>query len=210
MTEPLVQPVKKPGISDRLVFFGSIATLLLAAVLIIFALFNAVNNQKQQAAINKQTETTNELVKEVRDLSEQNKDLAQTAANYAYCNSILLASYTQDQAPITVEDLNKCVFTSFPDGQGAPTTASNLQGTINTSNTSRSSQTSSTSGSSVQPAGNGNTQPSGGTVVIPPSTTIQPSNSSPLLQVQPTSILPSIDLGIPCIDTGLLGIRTCR
>lgn len=49
-----------------------------------------------------------------RELSKQNKELSEQGRNYAYCNSSVLAKYTQDLQPIIIDDLNKCLFTSYP------------------------------------------------------------------------------------------------
>lgn len=107
--------------SGNVMYRLSIGILISAAILIVLGLVSFVQNNTQQMALDEQSKRTSELVGQVKELSEQNKKISQTAVNYTYCNSMILATYTRDQKPISIDDLNKCVISSFPRGEGAPT-----------------------------------------------------------------------------------------
>jgi len=105
--EQLVEPIEKQAFSSKIVFALSILIIFVAAILVILAIIGYTQDNKQQEAIDNQTEKTNQLIR-------QNQKTSQQAANYAYCNAVLLSQYTQTLQAITIEDLNTCVLKSFP------------------------------------------------------------------------------------------------
>lgn len=196
------KPVNQLTTPNQLMYVTAIVTLALAILTIIgFITFTVIQNNRQQATLDKTAEQTNELVKQVKELSEQNKKLSQTSVNYSYCNAVLLARYTQTLAPITIEDLEKCILISFPNGQG-PVTSTNDQEIISrvapnvARNNSQPSQTPS----------NGSTTPSN------PATPNNNTNDSTTTMNGLNLTVPSI-LGLPetkvnaCVN--ILGIKTC-
>jgi type II secretory pathway pseudopilin PulG len=216
---------EKIKFSDKLKNSGSWVVLITAAFLVIFGFVYAVQAQRQQEAIDKTNENTSNVLAQVKILSEQNKELAkqnkessEKAARYAYCNAVILARYTQTGEPIKIEDLDKCVLSSFPEGLSA------TSGETNTSNTS---STSSAAGGSVAqstPSGGGSNTPSAPTTPSNPSTPTNPTNPtnpttprtngltlSPSLQLSPTFLTPGVNLTaplrVPCIGVpGVLGV----
>lgn len=190
--------------------FGILAA---AAALVIFGVINVIQNRDQQSALDKQLETTNQLVNQVKQLSEENKKLSQTAANYAYCNATILAKYTQTGDPITVEDLEKCKFTSYPDN-GKPTSFNSGQGSQTQSPSSAlagasSSNTNSSNANNIPSSNNGNNSNGGNGTSNPPVNnppTTPPPNTpavTPLLAVK-TPLLPPVSLYPPCLQVSKL------
>lgn len=102
--------------------FGAIGLIVIGAaiMLIIAGILYYAQQERQRQAIDLQTSRTNELIREVKQLSEENKRLNQQNRDYTYCNAILFAKYTQDEEPIIIEDLEKCVFNSFKDPESQP------------------------------------------------------------------------------------------
>lgn len=164
-------------------------------MLIIAGTLYFVQQENQREAIEAQTSKTNELIQEVktltlevRDLGKDNKRLSEQNRNYSYCNAVLFAKYTQTLEPIVIEDLDKCLFTSFPAEEGESS------GTFFTPQTTQPSN-------SVQPS-TGNPQtprnPNGS-----PNTPNDPRNPNNLLTI------PNIlELNNPCLK--LLQIKTCQ
>lgn len=196
----LVQTPKRPGTSSRVIYVVSILTILVAAALIIFAIVGAIDDSRQKAALDEQTKKTNQLIEQVQKQNDkiekqalQNKEISQQAANYAYCNAVLLAQYTQTLRAITIEDLNTCVLNSFPDS------------TI------------------VQPDGTAQNEISGNTTPAPthplsaPSqSTANPQPATPAAPIQggvstqPTNLLPGINITLPCVSATPLVTLGCR
>lgn len=98
----------------------SLAVIGAAIVLLIAGVTYYIQQEKQRQAIEVQSERTNQLITEVKDLSEQNRRLNEQNREYAYCNAVLLAKYTQTQEPIIIEDLEKCTLTSFKSEEKEP------------------------------------------------------------------------------------------
>lgn len=202
----------KPATASNLIYRLSIGTLIAAGILVILGLVSYVQNNAQQASLDEQSRKTNELVQQVKELSEQNKKLSQTSVNYAYCNSVILARYTQDRKPISVDDLNKCIISSFPEGQGAPTleqTLSNMSSDANSSaNTEDNVKANSNSVQSTSPVATNQTIPT--EPKSPQSPT--PSDNKPtnnLLTLTPSTVLPGVKLNTPCLKVSNL-LDTCR
>lgn len=188
----------------------SLAVIGAAIILLILGVVYYVQQGKQTRAIKEDTAKTNQLILEVKALEEQNKDineqnktLNQQNKNYAYCNAVLLAKYTQDQQPIEIEDLNKCVLKSFPRDNSStqPTAFSSIQG-------------------GTQVASGDQLQPSTGTVQTnQPSAPNQPSQPSkpseptePVPSPQPSNQLITVpnllQINTPCLK--LLLVKTCQ
>jgi hypothetical protein len=215
-------PTPKPTASSNLLYRLSIGTLIAAALLIILSYVSYVQNNTQQASLDEQSRKTTELVQQVKDLSEQNKKLSQTAVNYAYCNSVIIARYTQDQSPITVENLNECVISSFPQGEGAPTIEQIRAGMNGELSPSAQSQTSGnrtqTPGGNTTPTNPGTTTPVAPSQPQNPQTPQNPQNpqnptpnrpTNNLLTLEPSLLLPGVQLNTPCLQVANL-LGTCR
>ena len=162
----------------------SLAIIGAAAVLMIAGIAYYAQQERQRIAIDLQTSRTNQLISEVKAISEENQRLNRQNSNYAYCNATILAKYTQDQQPIVIDDLNACILSSFPqDSTISPVT----QATIapSTAGSAQGAQTAQTPQSSTSPAQGGGATPTRG---------------------RPT---PSI-LGVPLPCVNFLIIKTCR
>lgn len=177
-------------------------TILVAVLLVVFGAMTYLQNQQTKSKLDEQVAETNRLAQELKVIANQNKENSQRAANYAYCNAYLFAKYTQDGLPILIEDLNKCVVTVFPNGEGAPTIPTEgfqaAQGNV------QGSSSSSATGSSAQ----GTTSPQGTSST--PQGTSQPSTqqqSQSALEVQPSTILPSLTIVPDVKIPGILEIR---
>lgn len=192
----------------RLRDYTILIVLIAAGFLIIFGFINVTQNRAQQKSLNKQAAITNDLIAQIKALSEDNKKLSQTAANYAYCNSVILATYTQTSNPINIDDLDKCRFTSYPDSGSTQSHVSSdtLQKQLNTSeqtnNTSQigaviSSINRQNEVSSLNPPSNNMSQPPINKPVPAPQPQPTPS---PIITTTPTSLLPGLDVYSPCID----------
>lgn len=118
-----VKPVKQPTATNQLMNIFAYVAIALTIFLLLLGIYALVQNRE---ATQKETDQTTELVKEVKRLSEENKKLNETSNNYAYCNAVLVAKYTQTLKPITIEDLEKCILISFPEGGTLPSTSVNL------------------------------------------------------------------------------------
>ncbi len=113
--------IPKLNFPDRAFSAFSLAIIGAAVAMLVAGVIYYAQQAEQKRAIDKQTEKTNELILQVkviseqnRELGQQNKELSEQSRNYAYCNSSVLARYTQDLQPIIIDDLNKCLFTSYP------------------------------------------------------------------------------------------------
>lgn len=131
-----------------------------------------LQQQSQKEAIDRQTESTNQLILQVKDLvnevktiGEENRDLNKQNRNYAYCNAVLLAQYTQTRQPIVIEDLNKCVLKSFDSSvSSAPNTS---QPAPKTTGTSKPSSGGSQGSSGGQTGGNTPQPPANQIITVP-------------------------------------------
>lgn len=178
---------------------ASLAVIGAAIVLIVAGVGYYVQQERQRAATDYQTAQTNKLILDIKKLGEQNKNLNQTSNNYAYCNAVLLSQYTQTHNAITIEDLDKCVLTSFPNGVNAPQQSSAIQGNTPTFNGAA------LQGGTITPQASGNTNTSNTTNNPPSSSPQQPaSNSSPVLTVPDL-----LQLNAPCLNV-LGAVRTCQ
>jgi hypothetical protein len=206
--QEIAQPTK-PSTSSNLIYRFSIGTLITAALLVILGLVSFVQNNAQQAALDEQSRKTNELVEQVKDLSEQNKKLSQTAVNYAYCNSVILARYTQNRQPITVEDLNKCVISSFPEGEGAPTLEDIRANMSGASSPFQENQVNQNQNGNSNPTPTSPTPTPENPTPQNPQNPIQNTPSNNILTLNPSPLLPGLELNAPCLQiTNLLG--TCK
>lgn len=185
---------------NRLKFLGAMATIFAGALLIILALFTYFNGVTSVSKLDDQSQKISELVQQNKDLTQQAKDNAKRAANYAYCNILLISKYSQDQRPFTVEDANKCVTTSF-DANTAPLTQ---QSTINSqtpvAQTTPKTQTTTPSQSST-PAPTQSTSP---------TTSNTPTVSrDPLLDIDKTNLTPGVHLTLPCLNLLFGAVTAC-
>lgn len=206
--QELVQEPKRAKLSDRLLYAVSIFVIVAAALLLIFAFIDMMNNTRQQEALDTQTKKTNELVNEVKEQTEKNKKISQQAANYAHCNAVLLAQYTQTLTPIQIDDLNECVLSSFPE---TPVDEdSNIQANVSPS----------TPAQQRIEAPATNVQQLSPQIQQPVQTPTIPTNPvAPVVPTQPTQNNPNpllsagsggLSLQLPCINAlGLLAIA-CR
>lgn len=194
-------PVYEANKPSRFGTATALFTILIAIFLIAFGTVYYLRSQKTDDKIDAQIAQTKALVQEVKTLSEENKKLNQTGVNYAYCNAYLLALYTQTKAPITIEDLNSCVVTSFPNSDTAPTiptkafqdAQNNIQGTSSSTPQSTTTPSSSTARPSTSPT----TTPTSPTTPTnnPQQTsgvTLQPSAVLPILEIVPKVKIPGI------------------
>lgn len=191
--DPIVQEPKRLPFSSKVLYAVSILAILVAAALIVFATIGFIRDNQQQTAIDDQTKQTKQLVEQVKALAEQNQKTSQQAANYAYCNAVLLSQYTQTLRAITIEDLNTCVLNSFPESKvTSPTSQQNTgNNTPNSSSTNNQSVSNTPAPASPAPA------------AVAPS----PNQSSPIIGTTPTNSLPGINISLPCVNTlGLLQI----
>ncbi len=113
--------IPKIKLPESVISSASLAIIGAGAILIIAGVIYYDQQAEQKRAIDKQTSVTNELILKVKaiseqnvELSKQNKEINEQNRNYAYCNASVLAKYTQDLMPIIIDDLNKCLFTSYP------------------------------------------------------------------------------------------------
>lgn len=192
-SDTLVQPTKKQPFTQKVIYGLSILTILAAALLIIFAVVGYSQDKDQTQALEEQTRKTNELIEQERKVSQQ-------AANYAYCNAVLLSQYTQNQVPITIEDLNTCVLTSYPDstvtgpdgvimpsGSSSPATSTTPSNTTNRSTATPAPVSSNPTPSPIAPTPTNPVNP-------------QPTTTNPEVSTTPNSILPGINVDLPCLN----------
>lgn len=146
----------------------------------------------QRQAINDQSDRIEQLVSQVDKTAKQNQD-------YIYCNSLLLAQYTQTQQPIVIKDLKKC-----------QTEPANIQQQIEGSR-----------GATAQPVPMNDTELMSPTVTQRPAQTQGSSSPTPSQtpadeQNQTTqeqdkllSIPNLLDVSVPCVDVAGL-LKTCK
>lgn len=166
--------------------FSAVSLIVIGAAIlfVIAATLYYIQQERQRDAIEDATSKTNELILEVRKIAEQDR-------NYSYCNAVLVAKYTQDQQPIVIEDLDRCVFKSFPRGS-APTKGvqSNAQTFLAPQNALTPSATQQSSTTPIQPAS--------------PVQPVTPTNPN-----APTLSVPNLlQVTTPCIEAFGI-IRTC-
>jgi cell division protein FtsB len=204
MKQTPVYEAKKP---NKFLTGTALFTLLVAILLVVFGTMTYLNSLETKDTLEDQVRKTNQLVEQNKKLSEENSKSSQRAANYAYCNAYLLAKYTQDGKPIVIEDLNSCVVTVFPDGDGAPSIPQEAfqqsvgNGSSSTATTPQSS-TGTSSGGTTSPStpSTGGTAPSTGgtnpTTNNPQQTqsgiTLEPGKTVPLLNILPDVKIPGI------------------
>ncbi len=176
--------MKKQTLLDRLKYFAAVGILIAAGFLVVFALIANIQDQKQQQALDEQTKKTSELIEQVKTLTEENKKTSQQAANYAYCNAVILAQYTQNYSPISIKDLNTCVLESFPNSTIVTPKASSITSGSNSNQSTTPTPTQNNSQSNAQNNNNVGTTP--------------------------TNVLPGLQIELPCVSAlGLLAI-SCR
>lgn len=201
--------MNKHTLTSRLSQAGAWITLIIAAFLIIALFVGTVQRKKQQESLDKQTNNTNLILQQVKDLGQQNKDLGQQNkklseqnAKYAYCNATLLAEYTQTGAAIKIEDLENCILTTFPEGadilNSSPATpqgqdSSQDLGIVN--QTAQNGQTNNPPNAS-NPQSPSNNPPSNPNPKPEPTPVLTPR---PGVTVSPTFLTPGIKLDIPCV-----------
>lgn len=197
------KPIQTPSTRNQLMYVTAIVTVGVAILTILgLVTWAVINSNQQEAALDKQTENTEKLLQEVKNLTEDNKKLNQTAVDYTYCNAVLLAKYTQTLTPITIQDLEKCILLSFPSGSG-PATSSTNRDVISRINPQAARQA--PSQNAPQPSGGSNTPNR-------PTTPQTPQTPSETPQNGLSVTIPSL-LGLPetkldaCIN--VLGIKTC-
>lgn len=187
-TEP-----RKPTLPNKVFYAVSVIAIIAAAMLIILGLVSAVQNNNQQTALDSQTAQTKELVEKVREQAEENKQVSQQAANYAYCNAVLLAQYTQTLTPIQIQDLNNCVLNSFPNSN-----VTSPNGQVQTSPTQAPSNGSASSGGSSSSSSNSSSTTTPGTSTTPTQTQNPPANNTDGS---------GVGIQLPCINAlGLLRV----
>lgn len=194
----------KIHIQDKSISAVGLAIIGAAIVLVIAGIIYYVQEERQTTAIDEQAIQTNELVKEVKKLSEDNKELNRQNRNFTYCNAMLLAKFTQTQEPIIIKDLNKCIFSSFERDD-----AVNLQAPANSQiinpqrRASQPAEQSQPSRQTTTPAPKANPTPAKpGTTPIKKTPKSQPSNE--LL-----SLGDDISINTPCLNVLAL-IKTCN
>lgn len=200
--DPLVTPVQKQGFSSKVVFLASLLTILVAGFLIIFAIIGFTRDNSQEKTIEKQTQRIEELVKQAKVQAEKNEQVSQQAANYAYCNAVLLAQYTQTLTPIQIDDLNTCVLNSFPN---STVTGPDGQAQSNNSATPQSSTGGNTSNSSSTTNNN--------TTNNPPATPTNPTTPQTNTQNNPTVGVGGqngLNVTLPCVNALGLVQLGCR
>ena len=107
-----IEEPPKPNKLKNYLAYGALLTAMAGLILFMFLLTS--QGSRQQHAIEDETARINQLVEKINQLSEENKKLNETNVNYAYCNAVIVAKYTQTQEPIEIEDLNECILKSFP------------------------------------------------------------------------------------------------
>ncbi len=184
----------------------SLGVILVAIVLTIAGITLFIEQNRQRAAIDRQTSTTDNLIKEVKKLSEENKSLNQENRDYSYCTAQLIAKYTRDQEPITIEDLRTCELTSFSNQQEPiaenstnVTTQSIQPSSVSATQTTRPASNTSTGSSTTNNTTNTTNNPAPSSAPVQ-NTTPQPS---PILSVPNL-----LQLNTPCLN--ILGaVKTC-
>lgn len=206
-----------PKVTNNTISSLGLATIGAAIILLIAGLVNYVQEEQQRQAIDNQTSKTNQLIEEVRSLSQENKELNQENRNYSYCNAILLAKYTQDQQPIQIDDLEKCILTSFPQGGGPSDNAqSQVQQSFGLQPTGTAGATAPIS--SMQSGSTGAViQPSSPVITPAPSPIVPATPATPPLTVGGSEQNPNQILSIPnviILDTPCVSVigtvKTCQ
>lgn len=191
-------------LSKNLVSSTSLAIIGAAIVLVIAGTAYFVQQERQRTAINEQIAQTNKLIDQLKVIGNENKALNRQNRDFAYCNAVLLAKYTQDQSPIVIEDLNKCVLTSFPKDEGVdPILQDNATVFLGSPNPTLTVERMLPSGEVAE-----FDEP----VTFPEATTPPPANtnqnnsqnSAPLAEVPGV-----LKLELPCVSVGRL-VKTCQ
>lgn len=180
---------------NRLKFLGAMAIIFAGALLVILALFTYFKGLETSDRLDDQSQKISEIVQQNKELTQQNKELSRQAANYAYCNILLLSKYSQDQMPFTVQDANECVSTSF-NGNTAPETLSsdtNWTPMVTQNQTQNQNQT-------TKPATPANPTPKPTTNPSPTPTPTPAVTRSPLLGIDKTPLTPGVHLTLPCLS----------
>lgn len=210
-----VESPRELTIGDRIATFAAFTTIAIAAILIGFGTFNIVQSNRQQESLEGQTARTNQLIEDVKALTKENKKLNQQNVNYAFCNAELVARFTQTQQAIYIQDLENCILTSFPEGEGPDNQSSNspantLQPTVNSQEDKRLAVLNPQQSKRIalQPA-----QPNQRLLTTSPpikqtetntttKTETQPTQEpepKSILEVEPIPTIPGIDLIIPSL-----------
>lgn len=177
MAYPIINFFKKLFTSNlSLAFIGVVILLFLS-----YASFY-IQAEQQRAAIERQTSRTDQLIIEIKALSEENRSLNKQNRDYAYCNSVLFAKYTQDQKPIVIDDLQKCGFSSYDREVSSPQVQSNTPAFLAPQTAPQPSQ---------RPA-------------TPPA-----SNNAPSSPAQPSQMTPTPQNSPLCLEA-LQIIKTCK
>lgn len=190
------------NLSDKSINAVGLAIIGAAIVLLIAGIIYYVQQERQTAAIDEQAKQTNELIREVKRLSEVNKTLNEQNRNYTYCNAMLLAKFTQTQQPIIVKDLNKCAFSSFDREE-----AERLEITPSRPNPVQQQTSNNRSGQTRSPASV--TQKPNTPVQQPPVNTPNPVTEESKPSNELLAIGDTVSINTPCLS--LLGlIKTCE
>src|SRR5690606_30091040 len=107
-------------------------------------------------------------------------------------------------------DLNKCVISSFPEGEGAPT-LENIQARIS-SEASREGKDSDIQVVDTEPSPNESPTPAAPSKPQPPEDSGNPPQNRPtnnLLTLTPSTLLPGLRVNTPCVQVTML-LGTCR
>lgn len=186
-----VKPVPKQPWTSKVKYILAVLVLLAAAAILVLGVYNYIQNKRERVADEQQIAQTEELIRQVKNLSEQNKRLNQTSNNYAYCNAMLFSEFTRTGNPITVKDLNECIYETLNNEQ-----AGDQQSYLQPAQDPRGSR------SSTQSSTGSNLQPSAPTQPTAPNRGNQPQQNNSTVQVSPP-LLPGIKLDV-CTD--LIGV----
>jgi cell division protein FtsB len=202
---------KKP---NKFLIGTALFTLLVAILLVVFGTMTYLNSRETKDTLEDQVKKTNQLVEQNKAVSEENKRLSQQNNNYAYCNAYLLAKYTQDGKPIFIEDLNTCVVTAFPNGEGAPSIPSESfqqsvrNGSQSSTATPQSSTGTSNGGTTAPSTGSTSpSTPSTGTTNPTTPTTNNPQPSQSGIVLEPGKTIPLLNILPDVKIPGILEIR---
>ncbi len=102
--------------------------LVILVIIVLFQGYRTSSKVIENVEISRQIAESNQsLLKQVADLSEDNKNLstqsntlAERSNRYQSCIANLFAKYTRDYLPVIIDDLENCIVTSMVIPQPAP------------------------------------------------------------------------------------------
>lgn len=119
--------------TERLLYLSFALTILVTSALIAALFILKSQNASQTSLLNDTITKLNNQATDIKNLAKDNKALNQRAINYAHCNAVIIATYTQTLSPITIKDLDKCLLespaVSLQPGTGANTGTTPAQNT---------------------------------------------------------------------------------